>query len=98
MPSSPDLEYFRLSSHLAAPFVTDWRVVRVAPGIIRLTLYERSVEVSEQILSPRGAFTTSLEAFTIFVEFANKLLAHWREEAEGGAPRPTHESPSERPN
>ena len=83
-PDSPD--YFELASRLPAPYVTDWRIVLVAPGIVRMTAYERSFDGTTQVLSARGALTISLEAYEQFVHFASDLLERWKEAAGPSAP------------
>jgi hypothetical protein len=107
-PSSPPIttisaeEYFRQSAAIPAPYITDWRVIRVAEGIVRITLYERSYEQLaangpiETILVARGAFTTSQAAFAVFVDFAAKTLGAWA--AAPDMPKANFEPPEGRMN
>jgi hypothetical protein len=87
MPLIPDIDpllYFSQSAAIPAPYFTDWRIVRVAEGVVRITLYERSYdqlkdgEPISTILQVRGAFTTSIDAFDTFLAFANKLREAWK--------------------
>jgi hypothetical protein len=95
-------EYFRLSAATPAPYITDWRVVRVAEGIVRVTVFERSYEQLAPnapimtILVARGAFTTSQSAFAVFVDFATKLQEAWKASPE--VPKANFEPPEGRPN
>jgi hypothetical protein len=98
-----DQAYFAQSSAIPATYITDWRIVKVAPGIVRLTVYERSYDKATEdaaiqtIIHVRGAFTMSDEAFAIFVDFANGLRAKWNEMANISAPTIEPE-PGGRPN
>jgi hypothetical protein len=95
-------EYFRQSAAIPAPYITDWRVVRVAEGIVRITLYERSYEQLaangpiETILVARGAFTTSQDAFAVFADFATKTLEAWKTAPD--VPKANFEPPEGRMN
>ena len=93
-PDSPD--YFRLASALSAPYVTDWRIVLIAPGIVRLTCYERSWDGKEEVLSARGAVVISMEGFEQFMRFGGELVEKWKSAVP--PPDPTFVPPGGRVN
>lgn len=92
-PSSP--EYFHQSSMIPSILITDWRIVRVAPGIIRVSVFERSAAAEGpegsiiQVLHVRGSFCLSLDSFLNLADFLVELKKHWSEETP--IPAPTNE-------
>ncbi len=86
-------EYFYQSSMIPSILITDWRVVRVAPGIIRMTVFERSAAAEGpdgamvQVLHVRGSFCLSLESFLSFTSFVDEM----RKQASSPEPIPTNE-------
>lgn len=89
-------EYFYQSSMIPSILITDWRVVRVAPGIVRMTVFERSSAAEGpdgaivEVLHARGSFCLSLDSFLAFTSHVDEMRKHLGI-PEASPPIPTNE-------
>jgi len=92
-PSDP---FFLPSTTIPASHVNGWRVERVAPGLVRLTMFEILDLVEEspdgpkttRSIKPLFAALTTEESLRSFHSFLSTSFISWKELDQGGSARP----------